>query len=154
MLRHHLACLVVLLAAPSLAQDIRVIDGDTFDMYGEVIRLWGIDAPELDQPCEARPGLIGEIGHLSSVSLGVVLRFTDRCEPLGQSYGRTIARYVLMDGTDAGEIMVERGLAFDYAQFSEGRYAAAQERAQADQVGIWAPGSVCVPPWEWRSRNE
>ena len=27
-----------------------IVDGDTFDMAGLRIRLWGIDAPEDDQP--------------------------------------------------------------------------------------------------------
>ncbi len=32
-------------------QEVRVFDGDTFSVSGEVIRLWGIDAPEHKQPC-------------------------------------------------------------------------------------------------------
>ena len=39
------------LAAPGLTQDIRVSDGDTFAMNGQVIHLWGVDARELDQTC-------------------------------------------------------------------------------------------------------
>jgi endonuclease YncB( thermonuclease family) len=40
---------------PSLADDLAgqasVIDGDTLEIHGTRIRLWGIDAPETDQLC-------------------------------------------------------------------------------------------------------
>ena len=46
----------LLLATPALAQDItgpaRVIDGDTLDVAGQRIRLYGIDAPEKNQTCQ------------------------------------------------------------------------------------------------------
>jgi endonuclease YncB( thermonuclease family) len=48
------------LAAPATAAEItgpvRVIDGDTLDLAGTRIPLWGIDAPETRQTCEGRDG--------------------------------------------------------------------------------------------------
>jgi endonuclease YncB( thermonuclease family) len=35
-----------------LASDVDVTDGDGLRLEGERIWLWGIDAPELGQPCE------------------------------------------------------------------------------------------------------
>jgi endonuclease YncB( thermonuclease family) len=34
-----------------LAGRASVIDGDTIEVHGTRIRLWGIDAPESTQPC-------------------------------------------------------------------------------------------------------
>src|SRR5690349_7808869 len=40
------------MAVPSTVEGIaRVIDGDTLELAGERIRLWGIDAPERSQTC-------------------------------------------------------------------------------------------------------
>jgi endonuclease YncB( thermonuclease family) len=46
----------LLLAAPAMATNefvglASVVDGDTIDIHGTRIRLWGIDAPESDQLC-------------------------------------------------------------------------------------------------------
>ena len=42
---------LALAASPALAQSARVVDGDTLKVDGVTYRLWGIDAPELAQPC-------------------------------------------------------------------------------------------------------
>lgn len=53
-----LAVLAVSMVAPGqadardLPRQVAVIDGDGFELGGVVIRLWGIDAPEMGQECE------------------------------------------------------------------------------------------------------
>jgi len=58
-------------AAPAVAAEItgpaRVIDGDTIDIAGTRIRLWGIDAPETRQTCEGRDRQTYECGRPSRV---------------------------------------------------------------------------------------
>ena len=39
-------------AGAELAGTARVIDGDTIEVAGTRVRLWGIDAPEHDQTCQ------------------------------------------------------------------------------------------------------
>jgi len=163
---------VCLLAVPALAQDqqcwendrgtvciplgnnIRVIDGDTFEMDGEIIRLWGIDAPELDQTCNA-PGqygalIDGDVATMASIMLAAGLSSGVSCDAMGSSYGRTVARCLNGSGYDVADQQVLAGLAFDYLEYSEGFYAETQQRAQDYGDGIWAPGTTCEPPWEWR----
>ena len=55
-----LSLALTLFAVPAPAQQmsapVRVIDGDTLEMGGVRIRLWGIDAPEMQQTCEGKDG--------------------------------------------------------------------------------------------------
>lgn len=135
------------------ATNIRVIDGDTFEWNGEVIGLWGIDAPELDQTCVAENEEVA-IGEDAFTFLLLFLRrgtgiFCD--EQYRDRYGRPVARCEgFFANSDVGQIMVRRGLAWDYAQFSGGEYADAQDLAQTEGLGIWQEGLDCIPPWEWR----
>jgi endonuclease YncB( thermonuclease family) len=55
-------CRVILIATvPALADDLAgqasVIDGDTLEIHGTRIRLWGIDAPESSQLCRGEDSL-------------------------------------------------------------------------------------------------
>jgi endonuclease YncB( thermonuclease family) len=61
MIRTVMAALAVLISASmpdAFADDLTgrasVIDGDTLEIHGARIRLWGIDAPESDQLCRNR----------------------------------------------------------------------------------------------------
>jgi endonuclease YncB( thermonuclease family) len=55
--RRTAALLMLLWPLPALADDLigqaSVIGGDTIEIHGTRIRLWGIDAPESRQLCQA-----------------------------------------------------------------------------------------------------
>ena len=62
--RIQLAVLAALILAPAfaaaadnLAGQASVIDGDTLEIHGTRIRLWGIDAPESGQLCRGEDSL-------------------------------------------------------------------------------------------------
>jgi endonuclease YncB( thermonuclease family) len=60
-----------------------IVDGDTFDMADVRIRLWGIDAPEDDQP-----GGKAATATLARLVAGVALA----CERKGRDHARIVAR--------------------------------------------------------------
>jgi endonuclease YncB( thermonuclease family) len=49
-------------SAPAPGQGVRVIDGDTVEIDGRLVQLYGIDAPELGQLCD-RDGELWECGR-------------------------------------------------------------------------------------------
>lgn len=91
-----------------------VVDGDTLVIRKTQIRLFGIDAPEMDHP-------YGNKAKWALVSLckghAVRAEITER-----DDYGRTVARCFLPDGRDLSAEMVKLGLAIDWPKFSGGVY--------------------------------
>ncbi len=91
-----------------------VVDGDTIKIKNTQIRLFGIDAPELNHPYgnKAKWALVKLCkGHVIQAEV------TDR-----DVYGRLVARCRLSDGRDLSAEMVKQGLAIDWPKFSGGRY--------------------------------
>jgi len=127
-----------------------VIDGDTLEMHGQNIRLWGIDAPEANQLCRGNDSLPYRCGARAANSLDAfIARGTVRCLPRGaDQYGRIVAACAVNE-TDLGDWLVGRGLALDWPRYSNGRYAAQQRQAERASLGMWA-GSY-VEPWRYRA---
>lgn len=91
-----------------------VVDGDTITIKKTQIRLFGIDAPEMDHP----------YGKKSKWELvGLCKGQTIRAEITDvDDHGRTVARCYLPDGRDLSAEMVKAGLAIDWPKFSGGIY--------------------------------
>lgn len=91
-----------------------VVDGDTIVIQKTQIRLFGIDAPEMNHPFgkKAKWTLVslckGETVHAEILS--------------SDDHGRTVALCTLDDGRDLSAEMVKLGLAIDWPKFSGGRY--------------------------------
>jgi len=127
-----------------------VIDGDTLEIRGERIRLWGIDTPESSQLCRADDSRVYRCGAKAANELDAFIGGRPVfCAPLSQDqYGRTVAS-CSVNGIDLGEWLVRNGLALDWPQYSKGRYAAVQREADRAGRGVWA-GSY-VAPWLYRA---
>ncbi len=91
-----------------------VIDGDTIVINKITIRLFGIDAPELDQPYgqKAKWALLKLCkGHVVRAEFDGNL-----------SHDRSVALCYLPDGRDLSAEMVKCGMALDWPKYSGGRY--------------------------------
>ncbi|MBF9043444.1 hypothetical protein HKCCE4037_08905 [Rhodobacterales bacterium HKCCE4037] len=91
-----------------------VVDGDTITIRKTQIRLFGIDAPEMNHPHgkNAKWALVKLCkGH----EIRAEILETD-------DHGRTVAKCTLADGRDLSAEMVKAGLAIDWPKFSGGIY--------------------------------
>jgi endonuclease YncB( thermonuclease family) len=132
----------------------KVHDGDSIHITPAgakrvVIRLAGIDAPEIAQAFG-----IASRDKLRSMILNRQARA--RCHKQDK-YQRQVC-VVTTVGADINLQMVQAGMAWHYKQyeseqsFSERRqYSAAQKNAQRNKLGLWAQDSMA--PWEFRQAN-
>ncbi|WP_334380523.1 thermonuclease family protein [Bradyrhizobium sp. AZCC 1577] len=146
--------MLLLFSGEALADDFvgraSVVDGDTLEIQGTRIRLWGVDAPESSQLCRGEDSSQYRCGAQAAKDLDAfIARRPVSCSPVSfDAYGRTIAT-CSAGGTDLGEWLVRKGLALDWPQYSKGRYDGAQRDAEHGGRGIWK-GSY-VEPWLYRA---
>ena len=148
-------CLAVLvLSVPAFAASHRIadiVDGDTLIVEpakgGErtTVRLYGVDAPELDQPhgTAARLFLISK-ARFKRVDVRPTMQDKDR-------YGRIVAIVEIPGVGILQEMLLKSGLAWVYPQYCQdcGAWESMQEEAKNRGKGLWARGAA-VEPWEWR----
>lgn len=124
----------------------KVIDGDTLYLTdGMKVRLYGIDAPERDQP----------FGSESRAALAEMADGPVRIEEMDRDrYGRVVA-VVFIDGRNVNQEMVRTGAAWVYDRYCRVDFCFAWEAletaARSGKYGLWRrPGAV--EPWKWRRR--
>lgn len=160
--------LIILLMAPSTARaDVSgpacVFDGDTLSIGGRreggtckggiYVRLFGIDAPELNQPCLSRdkkPWACGPAagGQLLKLTLGKTLVCTGTKR---DAIGRIISTCTV-DGKDLAHEMARTGWAVANPRETK-LYLGPQQAAQIKTLGFWQLGAKSViAPWAWRQR--
>lgn len=133
-------------AAEVLRGPARVVDGDTLWVGSTPVRLAGMDAPEVRQPCRGPGGEMWACGVVATRALRaavgdgeVACRVTER-----DVYWRWVGTCTSARGEDLGEEMVAAGL----AAASGSRYAAEERAARGHRMGVWA-GEWSLP-WNWR----
>lgn len=130
----------------------RVIDGDTIDIAGVRVRLFGIDAPEREQLCERGDGSRYACGlqatealvaAISNLALSCTRRDID-------PYGRMVA-ICLGSGGDVSAMLVEQGYAMAYRHYSHD-YVDEEDRAHRARLGIWQ--GRFEAPWDYRHHGQ
>ncbi len=129
-----------------------VIDGDSLEVAGVRIRLFGIDAPEREQDCRDANGKSYSCGRAASRALAAAIGGRSvTCAPVEvDQYNRDVA-VCTADDLDLGDAMVRGGHALDYARHSRGRYAGAEREARDARRGMWA--GTFERPATWRQQN-
>lgn len=129
------------LSFAALAQDVsgpaRASDGDTLDLSGIIVRLYGIDAPERSQSC-SRDGAPWACGREAADRLAALVGGkTIRCEQRDiDDYGRSVA--ICRAGPiDLSAAMADAGLAIALPHFTTA-YVTNEARARDQRLGIWA----------------
>jgi endonuclease YncB( thermonuclease family) len=125
-----------------------VIDGDTIEIHGERIRLFGIDAPESRQECRRPDGSLWRCGQQAALALQEHIgRRPIMCEQRDiDRYHRTVAQCRLA-AEDVNAWLVASGWAVAFTRYSRD-YVEQEQQARAARRGIWSGDFVM--PWDWR----
>ena len=124
-----------------------VIDGDTLEIHGQRIRLFGIDAPESGQSCVIG-GKAWRCGHRASFALADRIDSrTISCEQKDRDRYNRIVAVCHSGNEDLNGWMVSKGWAMAYRQYSP-NYISHEDNALRSKVGIWQGDFVA--PWDWR----
>lgn len=133
-----------------------IIDGETLEVSGRRVRLWGIDAPSRHQTC-SRDGGVYDCGQEAARYLeGLIAGRAVTCAPRGEhGVGPVIAQCevtadcdpqddCLTFRRDIGAWMVGGGWALDDPRSSDNEHAEQQWDAEQARLGLWA-GEFSLP---------
>jgi len=133
------------------ARVYHVVDGDSLmvKVKGKkiAIRLWGIDAPEENQPFsrDAERFTRRLLQNRSVVVLPV-----ER-----DDYGRLVAR-IIVGRTDTSQELVRSGLAWVHIYYCRKKicnsWKVLEKKARRDKRGLWREKQP-IAPWEWKKIN-
>ncbi|MCD0168052.1 thermonuclease family protein [Deinococcus sp. 23YEL01] len=125
-----------------------VTDGDTLQIRGVKVRLFGIDAPESSQQC-VRAGKAYGCGREAAFALSDLVRNkTVTCARRDTDrYGRMVG-VCTVGGTEINRWLVTQGWALPYLQYGGGVYSEAASQAKAARKGVYA--GRFQNPWDYR----
>jgi micrococcal nuclease len=128
------------------AEVARVIDGDTvvvlLDGAEQRVRLIGIDTPETTNGKNECGGTAATQALLNLTAGRPVELVVDPTQANTDRYDRLL-RYIQVDGRDAGQVLLENGLAHEYTYRSsdpyvkQDAYRTAAAQAQEQDRGSW-----------------
>ncbi|PIE58479.1 MAG: hypothetical protein CSA33_03395 [Desulfobulbus propionicus] len=129
-----------------------VLDGDSMLVQKEgarvEIRLYGIDAPEYNQPYGSAAGRFART-EVQGKKVTVIPVDTDR-------YGRTVA-WVRCGGRLLNQELVQHGYAWVYTRYCLdkkecGQLKKLERAAKRAGRGLWKKKNP-LPPWRWKTRS-
>ena len=136
----------------------KVISGDTLSIKNIedgkqfTFRLWGIDAPELDQPCEKKNGQSVECGVLARNAVRAIIKRSERvCGDFEKDSENQITALCYMGDKILNGAIVRAGWALAYKQESTD-FLDVEKQARLNDKGVWEYNFI--PPWTWRKNQK
>lgn len=127
-----------------------VVDGDGVEIGGVKIRLFGVDAPEIDQYCNRADGTRWRCGQYATVELDRTIAGREvTCAVRDKDrYGRPVAVCRVAE-IDLAAAQTKSGLAVAYRKFTRD-YVDEEDDARSAKRGVWS--GRFEMPWDWRNR--
>ena len=133
---------------------ISIIDGDTMQIGGDIVQLFGIDAPELGQLCR-HDGRWRHCGFDAAFELRKLFAMESnavRCGPAGAGNGPSL-QSCLIGQVDVAHALIASGYALAAAE-TNSAYSQAEAAARDARLGLWHDGFVAPARWRAGKRLE
>lgn len=133
---------------PAIYTTARVISGDTLNVGGRYLRLFGVDAPEMNQSCADGHGRSYACGQQAAAWLSSWLQDNElECRIMEKDAKGNMVGVCSLGDYDIGAALVNAGWAVAYEQYTD-IYVPYQIQAQNNTRGLWQ-GEFYMP-WDWR----
>ena len=131
---------------PAVTGSVKVVDGDTLIMRGHYIRLYGIDAPHINQSCANSQGRSYACGKEASRWLEGWIQDNElECHVLKQDSKGNVVGTCALGQYDLGAALVTAGWAVTLPE--NAIYKPYEEQAQRARRGMWQ--GQFYKPWDW-----
>lgn len=135
--------------AEEITGPAKVLAGDLVEINGRRIRLYGVDAPDMDQTCLSKKREEYKCGDHARRHLAVMIgNLPLTCKGEAKDENNDLIAVCQIRWLDVNENIVFDGWALAYRQHGD-EYVRAELAARARHQGLWK-GSTFVMPWEWR----
>ena len=128
----------------------QVVNGDTVKFGPQLVRLFGIDAPDRGQACDDEAWFPAPLARRALERFIAGRPVTCRQVDYDQKSNPPAAQCFAGDD-DLQAKMVAAGWAWALVRTSD-RYAPEERDAKAAKLGVH--GHRCQPPWEWRAQQQ
>ncbi len=136
---------------PTVVGSGTAVEGDVLSLNGQVVKLWGVDAPDLGQTCRDKRGQDYDCATQAKNMLQQLVGQNQIiCYIRGKdSHGQQVGTCGIND-LDLAALQVRSGWAMAYQDLSP-QYVELEALAQSRFRGLWS--GTAEAPWQWRSRQ-
>ncbi|MBP3346935.1 MAG: thermonuclease family protein [Alphaproteobacteria bacterium] len=135
-------------AYPTIYGAAGVVSGDTLKINGRFFKLYGIDAPELNQRCADGNGRSYSCGKVAARWLrDWIMDNPLECRIMQQDKKGNMVGNCALGPYDLGAAIVNAGWAVAYEKYTE-IYVPYEQQAKMNRRGLWR--GKFYKPWDWR----
>ena len=128
-----------------------LVNGNTFLFNGDVVRLYGIDVPDLKQNCKANGNMSYACGEQALAELDAFLNGKEVVCALGDKDASGVYMATCyVDEEDVAALMVHDGWAVADKKQSQ-KYVEEEKSAYLRKAGLW--NGKFEAPWVWRAKH-
>ncbi len=137
---------------PVIYGSVRVISGDTLEMYGHVFQLFGVAAPAVNQTCANGQGRAYNCGREAAAWLKSWIEDAElECRVIQQDTKGNMIGTCSYGPYDLGAALVNSGWAVAYTKYTDVYYPY-EIQAQQHRRGLWQ--GTFYKPWDWKKLQQ